>query len=88
MLEFPKRTMPLFHATTPRKLERYIASGRIITPVRGFNTEAAAREWGRLVGRKVILRAVATDCHKLPDHHNEFGTAWWCDRDVTEWELL
>jgi hypothetical protein len=24
----------------------------------------------------------------LPDHHNEFGHAWWNDGDVTEWTCV
>lgn len=26
--------------------------------------------------------------HKLPDHHNVFGEAWWHDGDVAEWRCV
>ncbi len=87
MTEFPKRTMTLYHVTTPRKLTRYQHTGCILAPVRGFNTVEAAREWARLTGRTVILTAVGSDCHKLPDHHNQYGTAWWCDSDIHGWDV-
>jgi len=28
------------------------------------------------------------DCHKLPDHHSQFGDAWWIDHDVNAWECV
>lgn len=78
----------LYHVTTPKKLARYVASGRIIAPVRGFTTVAAAQEWARRTGRSIILEVCGTDCNKLPDHHNQFGCAWWIDHDVTEWNMI
>jgi hypothetical protein len=47
--------MILYHCTTNKKIERYTASGRIMAPVRGFNTLKAANEWCRHTGRNVIL---------------------------------
>ena len=76
----------LYHVTTPRKLERYRETGRIIKPVRGFTTLAAAREWAAHAGRTVIVRVTGLDCHKLPDHHQRSGDAWWIDHDVPTWE--
>lgn len=68
----------LYHATTPRKAERYRQSGRIIAPVRGFTTLQAAMAWAMKVGRTVIYELPAPEhkTHKLPDHHNQFGEAW------------
>lgn len=63
----------LYHCTTPKKLRRYQNSGRIIHPVRGFTTQEAAREWCRKTGRTIVLKIAGEDCHKLPDHHNQFG---------------
>ncbi len=37
------------------------------------------------VGRVVILEFEADKPHKLPDHHNVFGEAWWNDGDVKDW---
>jgi hypothetical protein len=42
--------------------------------------------WAIKVGRKVIYEIDATSPHKLPDHHNEFGEAWWNDGDITEFK--
>ena len=75
----------LYHATTPKKAAQYRATGRIIAPVRGFTTEQAAMAWAMKVGRTVILKFEATEAHKLPDHHNRFGEAWWNDGDVIDW---
>lgn len=77
----------LFHVTTPNKLAKYQISGRIIAPVRGFSTIEAAEKWARLTGRTMILKINATNCWKLPDHHNEFGTAWWTETDIKEWDI-
>ena len=63
----------LFHATTPKKVQKYHQSGKINTPVRGFTTFEAAMAWACKTGRSVILEIQGTDCHKLPDHHNKFG---------------
>jgi 7-cyano-7-deazaguanine synthase in queuosine biosynthesis len=82
------RAMELFHATTPKKARKYRETGRIIAPVRGFNTLFAAMAWACKTGRTVILKVEGEDCHKLPDHHNEFGTAWWVDHDVTKWKCV
>jgi len=73
----------LYHATTPKKAERYRQSGRIIAPVRGFTTLQAAMAWSMKVGRTVIYEIPTEDgrTYKLPDHHNEFGDAWWIDAD-------
>lgn len=74
--------MKLFHCTTPKKLNKYKSSGRIILPVRGFDTLAAAREWGRLHHRHIVLQFESEKVHKLPDHHNRFGRAWWAEEDI------
>jgi len=78
----------LFHATTPKKLARYRATGRILPPVRGFDSAAAAVEWGRTAGRSVIVEVtVVTDVWPLPDHHNSEGLAWWT-LDGSEFRVL
>lgn len=76
--------MKLYHVTTERMARRYRESGIIIKPVRGFDTPMAAMAWAIKTGRKVIYEIEANAPHKLPDHHNEFGFAWWNDGDVTE----
>ena len=80
--------MKLYHATTQKKAKQYRQSGAIHAPVRGFTTMQAAMAWAMKVGRVVILEFEADKPHKLPDHHNVFGEAWWNDGDVAEYPLL
>jgi hypothetical protein len=75
----------LFHCTTPKTAKRYGESGRIISPVRGFDTLEAAMAWCIKTHSSVIIEITGwdeCDIHKLPDHHNMFGTAYWVDMDV------
>ena len=82
--------MILYHVTTPKKVQNYHATGAIRSPVRGFTTKIAALMWACKVGRTVILRIEAEDalCHKLPDHHNSEGEAWWIDSYVYLWKCV
>lgn len=77
--------MKLYHVTTERKAKLYRETGFIKQPVRGFNTLLAAMAWAMKVGRKVIYE-VTEDAQgvvwMLPDHHNEFGKAFWINADV------
>ena len=72
----------MFHVTTSRKAKLYRQSGFILGPVRGFDTLQAAMLWAMRVGRKGIYRVECSPTRPspqmLPDHHNQFGTAWWC----------
>ena len=74
--------MILYHVTTNKKASRYKHTGKIIKPVRGFTTLQAAMAWAIKVNRNVIYEINSNICYKLPDHHNRFGEAWWCDEDV------
>lgn len=78
------RPRELFHVTTPKKAARYRVTGAILRPVRGFDTLQGAMAWGMKTGRSVVYAVTYDDAdlHKLPDHHNGFGSAWWVDRDV------
>ena len=68
----------LFHVTTGKKMKACRSCGRINSPVRGFDTLQGAMAWAMKVGRKVIMRVECTTPPQLlPDHHNEFGRAWW-----------
>lgn len=80
--------MILYHATTPKNAKLYRHSGRIIAPVRGFTTPAAAMAWAMKTGRTVIMEIECPNAHKLPDHHNPFGAAWWNDGDVVSWKCI
>lgn len=80
--------MTLYHATTPRKAKKYRETGYIRKPVRGFTTITGAMAWSMKVGRSVIYKIECNVPHKLPDHHNEFGQAWWNDDNVTNFECV
>lgn len=82
--------MFLYHATTAKKAKLYNETGHILKPVRGFTSLQAAMLWSLSIkGRRTVFYEINTDdiiknenVHKLPDHHNEFGEAWWIDGDV------
>jgi superoxide dismutase len=79
----------LFHCTTPKKAKLYRETKHIISPVRGFDTFQAALAWCVKTGRTVILELDGWEqdyIHKLPDHHNKYGNAFWVDKNVTEWK--
>lgn len=78
----------LYHVTTQKKAKMYRETGVIKAPVRGFTTDKAAMAWAMKVGRTVILQFTATAPHKLPDHHNTFGEAWWNDGDIRNWHCV
>lgn len=80
--------MKLYHATTQKKAKAYRESGCIKSPVRGFTTMQAAMAWAMKVGRVVIMEFEAEKPYKLPDHHNQFGEAWWNDGDVKEYKCV
>jgi hypothetical protein len=76
----------LFHCTTPKKAKLYKDTGHICSPVRGFSNLQAALAWCVKTGRSIILSIEEKDLekvHKLPDHHNMFGTAWWIDGNIS-----
>lgn len=80
--------MILYHVTTERKARLYRDGGRIHAPVRGFTTLQAAMAWAIKTGRKVIYEIDAPNAHKLPDHHNRYGEAWWNDGDVVGFRCI
>lgn len=82
------RVMTLYHATTPAKAKKYRDCGAIHGPVRGFTTLQAAMAWALKVNRTVIYEIFCEDAHKLPDHHNRFGDAWWNDGNVTDFKCV
>ena len=80
--------MKLYHVTTPNKAKKYRQSERIISPVRGFDSLLSAMAWAVKTGRTVIYEIESTVVHKLPDHHNTFGNAYWCDEDIAEFKCV
>lgn len=85
---YAPRVMTLYHATTPAKAKKYRDCGAIHGPVRGFTTLQAAMAWALKVNRTVIYEIFCEDAHKLPDHHNRFGDAWWNDGNVTDFKCV
>lgn len=83
--------MKLYHATTQSKAKLYRETGHINKPVRGFTNLQAAMLWSLSIegSRTVFIEVNSNETisdkniHKLPDHHNQFGEAWWIDEDVT-----
>jgi hypothetical protein len=80
--------MKLYHATSQKKAKAYRQTGYIISPVRGFTTYTAAMAWAMKVGRTVIIEFEAYNPYKLPDHHNQFGEAWWNDGNVHDYKCF
>jgi hypothetical protein len=78
----------LYHATTPKKLARYHATGTILPPVRGFDSEEGCREWGRVHGRSLVVKVTPSALvYPLPDHHLPEGLAWWTTR-ISAFEVI
>lgn len=82
--------MKLFHVTTNKKAKLYRATGFIQSPVRGFRTLMGAMAWAIKCGRTVIYEIQGSDelCHKLPDHHNRYGEAWWFDQNINKFDCV
>lgn len=79
----------LYHATTPRKLARYRATGTILPPVRGFDTVEACQRFMRRTGRTLMLRVTPTmGPWPLPDHHHASGLAWWTTDIAEDWGVV
>ena len=73
-----------YHVTTEKKVDRYIKTGCILSPVRFWNSLEQARAWARKTGRGVVLMIYATRVYPLPDHKPR-GTSWWADENVRHW---
>jgi len=80
--------MILYHVTSEKKAKHYGTSKRIFKPVRGFTTIMAALAWAVKANRKVIYEITGTTAYKLPDHHNQFGEAWWFDEDIIDFKCV
>ena len=75
-----------FHATTPKRLARYRATGAILPPVRFFGFEARARQWGGKTQRLVLLRFPWPEpTYPLPDHQ---PSAYFTPSLVRVWEVV
>lgn len=77
--------MTLYHATTPKKMDRYRATGCILPPVRGWSFASSAWAWAQRVQRPIVLRIEVGTAYPLPDHRPR-GHAWWTPEMVRSWE--
>jgi len=80
--------MTIYHVTTNKKAKRYKETGYIKAPVRGFDTLTAAMAWAIKTGRTVIYEMQFNKFHKLPDHSNQFGHAYWNEENITEYKCV
>lgn len=83
-------TCKIYHATTPAKVKKYRETGHICKPVRGFDNQLAAMAWASKVARTVILEVEVeySKLHKLPDHHNVYGDAYWYDDNANTFKCV
>lgn len=64
--------MIVYHVTTRKKLEKYIRTGAILSPVRAWRNIASAERFSKQTGRRVILRLkFPSDAPVLPGHRRE-----------------
>lgn len=64
--------MTVYHVTSLKKLNRYIANGRILPPVRAWESIEQAERMSKSTGRRIILRLRFPDsAEKLEGHFNQ-----------------
>lgn len=77
--------MKIYHVTTPKKAKLYNYTWYIVPPIRWFDTLQWAMAWAIKTGRTVIYEVECSkNVWKLPDHHNIWGNAYWCeDKEIS-----
>lgn len=64
--------MIVYHVTSYKKLQKYIQSGKILSPVRAWETLEQAQRMSISTGRKIILRLkFPNNAEKLEGHFNQ-----------------
>lgn len=64
--------MIVWHVCSYAKLKKYLASGRILAPVRAWENVQQAERFSKSPGSRIILRLkVPDDAQKLEGHFNE-----------------
>ncbi len=76
-----------YHVTTPKKLERYKATGVILSPVRFWIFKDSASTWMKKTGRTIILKINVDKAYPLPDHQPR-GHAYWTPEIIRKWEIV
>ena len=64
--------MVVYHVTSLKKLRKYLASGKILPPVRAWENVEQAERMSVSTGRRIILRLKFPDnAPKLEGHFNQ-----------------
>jgi hypothetical protein len=64
--------MIVYHVTSYKKLQKYLAGGKILPPVRAWENIEQAQRMSLQTGRKIILRLKFPDsAEKLEKHFNQ-----------------
>lgn len=64
--------MIVYHVTSLKKLNKYLATGAILPPVRAWENIEQAERMSKSTGRKIILRLRFPDnAEKLEGHFNQ-----------------
>ena len=64
--------MVVYHVTSLKKLNKYLANGKIRPPVRAWENIEQAERMSKSTGRKIILRLKFPDnADKLEGHFNQ-----------------
>lgn len=79
--------MILYHCTTNKKLQRYLNTGYIISPVRGWSYIESAEKWCKHTGRNIILKIECDIAYPLPDHKPLYHS-FWTPENIYKWEIL
>jgi hypothetical protein len=79
--------MILYHCTTDNKLKKYLNTGCILMPVRGWNNINSARNWCKRTGRNIILKFECTTAYPLPDHKPMFHS-YWTPENIHSWTSI
>jgi hypothetical protein len=77
----------LYHVTTKNKLERYKATGCILSPVRGWAFLESAKAWAKKTGRDTIIELKCEESYPLPDHSPK-GHAFWTPEYIRNYKVL
>ena len=64
--------MVVYHVTSYKKLQKYLSSGKIVAPVRAWETIEQAERMSISTGRRIILRLkFPNNAEKLEGHFNQ-----------------
>ena len=76
--------MTAYHVTTPKKIERYKATGGILPPIRFFPAMFSAVRWAKRTNRTHIAIFEVKRSWPLPDHK----PGRWTDEIVRDYRIV